>query len=222
MRQRRRQTRSTSCLHRRDAGAAGDLHGHRADDPAGHHQRALRRVARRRRSPGHHRGPGRRRLFALRASNNGTSRPVRREQLTTDAQDAVAKTGTAFLVAADSKLTTRGHRRARTRATPACARSAWSPGRDFAEMRDRPAPPAASHQASGGPWPDRRGPSGTVPVPVLRHPLAEPAACGASRSARLGPGAPRRRGTPPQPAPEPETGAQTGTKTQAEKTGTKP
>ena len=43
--------------------------------------------------------------YALRASNSGTSRPVRREQLSTALKDAVAKNPEQpFLVAADSKL----------------------------------------------------------------------------------------------------------------------
>ena len=43
--------------------------------------------------------------YALRASNSGTSRPVRREQLSTALQDALAKNPEQpFLVAADSKL----------------------------------------------------------------------------------------------------------------------
>ena len=43
--------------------------------------------------------------YALRASNSGTSRPVRRDQLSTALKDALAKNPEQpFLVAADSKL----------------------------------------------------------------------------------------------------------------------
>ncbi|MBL8999406.1 MAG: biopolymer transporter ExbD, partial [Gemmatimonadetes bacterium] len=43
--------------------------------------------------------------YALRASNSGSSRPVRRDQLSTALKDALAKNPEQpFLVAADSKL----------------------------------------------------------------------------------------------------------------------
>ena len=130
----------------------GDLHGHRADDPTG----AINVPSA---SPGtpppqsrpSSSGQGRRSTYALRASNSGTSRPVRREQFSHLLKDALAKNRNNPSWWPPTAARPEGDRRARDRARRRVRKSAWSPRRDFAEMRIAPHRTAASRQASGSP-----------------------------------------------------------------------